>query len=250
MKRYTLVLPIVGALVAFAGDAGAQTTSWRNIDYVSVNGLYQSKPIDFTTDSKMDLYDEAGDVHTFHRIEPGPAYDLTAGGRVRGRLGMSYALSYRKKTEIGEVTANVPHPFYYNQPMRSVAGNTRLNHEDLAFHVAATWPVLLSDSIQVSVFGGPSFFRVTQDLVSHVEILESFPFDQAEYAGASVSTEHASRLGLNAGADAAYYFTRSIGVGGLVRFSQANVNMPLSDGSKASVQAGGVQVGAGLRLRF
>jgi len=249
MKRYTLALPIVAALAAFASDADAQTNSWRNLDYVSLNGLYQSTPINFTTDAKMDLYQETGDVRTGHRIEPGPVYDVTAGGKVRGRLGISYTLSYRKQTETGEVTANVPHPFYYNQS-RLVAGDTRLNHEDLAFHVAARWPVPVSNAIQLSLFGGPSFFRVTQDMVSNVEVRESFPFDQAEYAGASVAAEHASRLGFNAGADAAYYFTRSIGVGGLVRFSQARVNMPLPDGNKASVKAGGVQVGGGLRLRF
>ena len=249
MKRYTLLLPIVGALVAIASDAGAQTYSWRNIDYVSLNGLYQSTPINFTTDAKMDLYQETGDVRTGHRIEPGPVYEVTAGGKVRGHFGMSYALSYRKQTEVGEVTANVPHPFYYNQS-RLVAGDTRLKHQDLALHVAAKWLVPVSDAIQVSLFGGPTFFRVTQDMVSNVEVREAFPYDQAEYAGASVSTEHASRLGFNAGADAAYFFTQSIGVGGLVRYSQASVDMPLPDGSTASVKAGGVQAGAGLRLRF
>jgi hypothetical protein len=249
MKRHTLVLPILGTLVAFAGDAAAQTSPWGNTGSVSVNGLYQSTPINFTTDAKMDVYQEAGEVRTGHHIEPGPVYDVTAASRVKGRLGMSYAVSYRKQTEVGEVTANVPHPFYYNQS-RPVAGDTRLKHQDLAFHVAAMWLVPVSDTLQVSVFGGPSVFRVTQDMVSNVEVHESFPFDQAEYAGASVSAEHASRLGFNAGADATYFFTRSIGVGGLVRFSQATVNLPLPDGNKTSVKAGGVQTGVGLRLRF
>jgi opacity protein-like surface antigen len=68
--------------------------------------------------------------------------------------------------------------------------------------------------------------------------------------GITASSEHAGRVGFNAGADVAWYFTQRLGVGGLVRYSQGNVNLTSPDGTTQSVKVGGLQTGAGLRVRF
>ena len=105
-------------------------------------------------------------------------------------------------------------------------------------------------SIEVSLFGGPTYFRVNQDVVGNVETNETFPYDVAQYAGATVSREHASHIGFNAGTDVALFFTRTLGVGGLVRFSQGTVQLPSPSGGTASVKVGGLQLGAGVRMKF
>jgi hypothetical protein len=249
MKRHYLAFLTLAAVVVFARDASAQSHPWGNTGYVSLNQLYQTTPITFTTDTKLDVNQEAGEVRTGHRIEPGFVYDVTAGRKVRGNLGVSLAASYRRQTEVADVSAAVPHPLYYNQP-RLVAGPAGLKRQDLAMHLAGTWLVPVSEAIQVSLFGGPTYFRVTQDMVRNVEITEAYPFDEAVYTGVASSSEHASRLGFNAGADVTVFFTQMLGVGGLVRFSQGTVDMPSPDGSTTSVKVGGLQTGAGLRVRF
>jgi hypothetical protein len=249
MKRHHLAVLVLCAAVVFARDASAQTNPWGNPGYVSLNGLYQSTPITFTTDTKLDVNQEAGEVRTGHRIEPSLVYDVTAGGKIKGNLGVSYAVSYRRQNEVADVSAAVPHPLYYNQP-RLVAGAAGLKREDLAMHLAAMWLVPVSEAVQVSLFGGPTYFRVTQDMVRSVEITEAYPFDEAVYNGVASSSEHASRIGFNTGADVTVFFTKMLGVGGLVRFSQGTVNMPSPDGGTASVKVGGLQTGAGLRVRF
>jgi len=249
MKRQYLASLIVCGIVAFAADAGAQTAGWGNSGYISLNSLYQTTPLTFTTTSTLDVNQESGEVRTGHRIAPGFVYDVTAGGKVKGKLGVSTAVSYRQQTEFGQVSATIPHPFYFNQA-RLVAGTAGLNRSDLALHLAAQYLMPVSDKLEVSLFGGPTYFRVNQDVVGNVETNETFPYDVAQYAGATVSREHASHVGFNAGTDVALFFTRTLGVGGLVRFSQGTVQLPSPSGGTASVKVGGLQLGAGVRMKF
>jgi Outer membrane protein beta-barrel domain len=249
MKRHLASLTFC-AVVAFAGDASAQTTHWGKTGYLSFNTLYQSTPINFETNSKVDVYQEQGDFRTEHRGKPGPLFDITAGAGIKGNLGVGYATSYRRQTDHSRISGAVPHPFYFNQA-RAVSGVGSLKREDLAFHLAAIWMMPVSERLQVSLFGGPTYFRVTQDMVGTVELNEVFPFDQPEYKGITASSQRGSRVGYNAGADVSMFFTRRLGVGGLVRYSQGNVEMSVPGGTtKQSIKAGGLQTGAGLRVRF
>jgi hypothetical protein len=248
MKRQYLGSLIVCGVVAFASEAGAQTR-WVNDGYVSLNSLYQTTPLTFTSTSTLEMNQEAGQVQTGHRIKPGPVYDVTAGGQVRGRLGVTTAVSYRQQTEVGEVSATIPHPFYFNRA-RLVAGNAGLERSDVALHLAAQWRMPVSERLQVSLFGGPTYFRVNQDMVSNVETNETFPYDEVQYVGATATREHASNIGFNAGTDVSLFFTRTLGVGGLVRFSQGTVHMPTPGSGTTSVKVGGLQAGAGIRVKF
>ena len=57
--------------------------------------------------------------------------------------------------------------------------------------------------------------------------------------------ESSSVTGINFGADVGYYFTETIGVGGLIRFGRASV-----DTSIGSLDVGGPEFGVGLRIRI
>ena len=58
----------------------------------------------------------------------------------------------------------------------------------------------------------------------------------------------ATAVGFNAGLDLATYLTPTVGVGVLVRFSRAMVDLARPDGGGAlAVEAGGLHVGGGLR---
>jgi opacity protein-like surface antigen len=249
MKRHYLASLALCGVVAFASDAGAQTMGWGNTGYISINGLYQATPITFTTTARPEVNQEPGEVTTGHRIAPGPVFDFTASGRAKGRFGVIYSVSYRKLTELGEVTAALPHPFYFNQP-RVVAGQASLKREDLALHLAGQYMLPVSENVQVSLFGGPTYFRVTQDMVGGVSTEDAYPFDQVQYVSAAVTKEHGSHVGYNAGGDVAVFFTPTLGVGMMVRYSQASVQMPSPEGGTSAVKVGGLQTGAGLRVKF
>jgi hypothetical protein len=101
----------------------------------------------------------------------------------------------------------------------------------------------------VTLFGGPSFFQVEQDIVNDFEYSESYPFDTATFTRAVAASQSESAVGVNVGGDVAYFFSRQVGVGGTVQYSGATVEMTTPSGT-ADIKAGGLQVGGGIRLRF
>jgi len=69
----------------------------------------------------------------------------------------------------------------------------------------------------------------------------------------SATTERAekTKLGFNVGADVGYRLSHRVGVGGLVRYSRVSLSLPLAgSASGVSVDAGGLQVGGGVRFYF
>lgn len=112
----------------------------------------------------------------------------------------------------------------------------------------AMFPV--GERLSVAVFGGPSLFRLNRGLVDDVRYNHQYPYDSATFTAAQTSDASASQLGFNAGADVGYFFARNVGVGAMIRFTGANVDFDAPDGNTVAVDTGGLQAGAGLRLRF
>jgi hypothetical protein len=247
--KHHLIAACACAVVLAAGDAAAQSDAWGDNGFVSFNGVYQSSSTTFRTTSTIDKNHEQGELSTTHSILPGPVYDISAGGRIKGNLGIGYAASYFRRTEVAEISGGVPHPFYFNQP-RAISGQSNLRREDLAIHLDAMWLIPVTESFQVALFGGPTYFRVTQHMVQDVEISEEYPFDEVHLTGATSTREHASKIGMNGGVDLSWFFSEHVGVAGIVRYSRAIVSMPSPGGSSTSIETGGLQNGAGIRVRF
>jgi hypothetical protein len=102
----------------------------------------------------------------------------------------------------------------------------------------------------MTLSGGPSYFAVSQDVVTSVTFADAFPFDEARFERALTATRSRSAIGFNAGGDIAIFLTSRAGIGLSARLSRATVDMPSAGGGTTRVQVGGVSTGAGLRLRF
>ena len=98
--------------------------------------------------------------------------------------------------------------------------------------------------------GGPSFFNVSQDLVTRVEYTHAFPFDTATFRSATTDGDSGSAVGFNAGADVTWMFSRLAGVGGGFRYAKAEVDLTASEGNGVAVDVGGFQALGGLRIAF
>jgi len=59
-----------------------------------------------------------------------------------------------------------------------------------------------------------------------------------------------SAIGGNIGADASWMFSPSLGAGVLARFAKGTVTLNAADGHDVSTDAGGLQIGAGVRIKF
>jgi opacity protein-like surface antigen len=244
-----LAVVLLGALSSPA-IAAAQTAPPPFRGYVTINGGYQATSNDFGESTTFRSSAEDGRLNTDYSVSAGPAFDIAAGATVWRQLAAGVGVTRFSRSTPLTITAAVPHPFFFNQP-RSVEGEVGgLKREELAVHVQARGVIPTRGPLQAMVFGGPSFFRVKQDVISEVAYAETYPYDEASVGQTRTTTASESKIGFNVGGDIAYFFTRQVGVGFTAQFSGATVEVPSPDGGTTDVKAGGLQAGGGLRLRF
>ena len=98
--------------------------------------------------------------------------------------------------------------------------------------------------------GGPTFFNLKQDFVSGVTVNETYPFDTATFGSATTKQLSKTAVGFNAGVDISRALTSQVAIGGLIRYSRGDVKFDDPAIGQQTVKAGGVEVAAGVRVRF
>lgn len=219
--------------------------------FVDVNAGFQSTNLSFNDTQTTARFEESATWTADYAVEGGPAFALSGGVRLWGPLVARVGFSRFTDSNVAAIAGTVPHPFFFNRD-RSISGDsTTLKHEEQAIHVSALWLVPASDRLEISLFGGPTFFTIRRDLVRDVRYTESYPYDTAALESTLVDRVSDGRVGFHAGAEVAFFFTRNVGVGALVSFSRATLDLTSpASGRALSLEAGGLQAGAGIRLRF
>lgn len=187
---------------------------------------------------------EAGEVTTRYGGGGGSVFDAGIRVRVVGYLALGTSVSLHSREGNASLDASLPHPFLFESPRRASLTVSGLDRRELAFHVPVLWLVPVGDSIELAVFGGPTIFRVTQDVVTGVDFTQRHPFDTVQLTRTRMAARSGTRTGFHAGVEVAYFFSDIAGVGGKIRFSRAELDLA------GPVEAGGFHTTAGLRLRF
>jgi hypothetical protein len=247
MTRLLRITPIVFvAVLASAPPVIAQPATFQGRGFILVNGGYQITGNDFEKVSSLRANVEDGSFTTDYDVKGGPAFDVGGGVALSRRFAVGVGLTRFSRSTSSALSGSVPHPFFFNRP-RTVTGDVvGLNRDELAVHVQAQAIVPVGSRLQLVAFGGPSFFRVDQELVTNFTWVDSYPFDDATFGAATTISANGSSVGFNAGVDVAYFFTQRVGIGGMLQFSRATVELDDSQ----QVKAGGTKAGGGLRLRF
>jgi hypothetical protein len=244
----TVLTLVFAASTAYAQRPPARPAALRG--YVWVDGGYQAGTEDFSNGGTFTQYLEEASFDSDYDVRPGPQFNVGGGVRVWRALHAGVAITRFTRTTPTRITGAIPHPFFFSRP-RSFEGDvTSLKREEIAVHVQARAVFAATPRIQVALFGGPSMFNVNQGVVGGVQYSESYPFDTAAFQSATTSTAKKSRVGFNAGGDVAYFFMKNLGVGGSVQFARAEVTLPAGDATDVTTNAGGIQAGVGIRLRF
>lgn len=246
MRRSTILsLALAAATLAVATPAAAQ--SGRVV--LSVNGISQSGSETVSTSSTFTANAESGSYTSNFPVKSGPGFDASISIGLKGPFGLSIGGTSFKATGTAEVTAKVPHPFFFNQP-RTVTGTTSMSREESTARLALTVSSAPGGRFQFSAYAGPAYVSVKQDLLDSVSYTDSYPYDTATFTRANTSQPSKTGIGFAAGADASFYFTKSIGLGLSASIVSATVNFSAADNSTVAIKAGGTQVGGGLRIRF
>jgi hypothetical protein len=218
--------------------------------FVSVSGGIQQAASDISDHFSFSKNQETETIDVKYPMKPWVLFDAGASFRVWKGLAFGAAFSRTSGNGDAEVTASVPHPFFFNQP-RSISGTENgIQHAENGVHLQVQYVVPVSDSVHVILGAGPSWISVEHEIVTDLTVTESYPFDTAAFGGAVTKRTKASASGYNVGADVTWMFARSVGVGGMVRYARADVDLEPAAGRTLSMKVGGVQGAGGIRFVF
>jgi len=216
---------------------------------ISVNGGYQPSTTSFDDRFTFDLNRETASVDTDYSVDAGPLFDAGVGFRIWKGLGAGIAISRFSVDSAGQAEATLPHPLFF-QRNRQISGETTgITREETGIHIQVQYQLPPFGNVYVTLAGGPSVLDIQQSIVTDVNFTEEFPYDTATYVGVDSQRVSGTATGFNAGADVRWMFTRNVGVGGLVRYTRATVDLTRNNRT-VTVDAGGMQVGGGVRLAF
>jgi hypothetical protein len=246
-NRVATIVVCVAVVLADASMSAAQEPPrWL----LGASGALQTPTRDFQDNVTFELNVERGDLNADYRVGTGWVVDAGGAVRVWRNLVAGADVSYFDKDRRVIVDARVPHPLLFNRP-RTVGGEAdALRRTELGIHMLGGWLIPISQRLDVLLTAGPSYIRVRQPLVREVLFTETFPFNSAAFTGVTTTTLEDGAFGANVGADLTYRFHRNFGVGTRVRLTRASVETVSPDGDEVEINAGGLQLVAGLRMRF
>ena len=220
---------------------------WSDRALISLNAGWQSASFDLrdTRNFESPIGDrEQRTLAADYSVKSGMSLDLGGGYRVWRALAAGVSVTRFSDSQDVSVSGSIPHPFFFNRA-RAISGVTAGAREEMAVHVNAMWVMPIRPKMTLAVFGGPSFYSVKQTVVSDYDYNQTYPYDDVTLTRVVAGDESTSVTGINVGADVGYYFTETIGVGGVIRFGRATV-----DTSIGSLDVGGPEFGVGLRIRI
>ena len=253
---------LAGCLVAALGcvgiaDAQTPTTARRPAPRkqgeprvtLTFSGGIESPAASVADHIGIDRNVETETIDVTYPRTPGGLIDV--GGRVRAwkRLGIGVAVSHVTGSGTADITASVPHPFFFNQP-RTVTGQADLSREETGIHFQVQYAIPASKKVQVVLGAGPSHIKLTQDVVTEVTVDETYPYDTATFRAAVTKGASRSVTGFNAGVDVTWSLTRNVGFGGLFRYASADADLDVRTDHTLTMKAGGMQVAGGIRFAF
>lgn len=245
------ILTAVAFLIALgsAADARAQARDWPERIWFGVSGGFQPAANSFDDVFEVPLYAETERVTVDYPVKGGALIAARGGYRVWKRFTVGLGVTRYSRRADAAVHARVPHPFFDNQ-FRDVEGTTSALRGETAAHLLLGWMMPLSDRLRMIVTAGPSMVSVEQTVVTGVQFSEAYPYDTAEFTGATTRRSTRSAAGFNAAADVMWMFSPRLGAGGLVQITRARARVAAGEGRTIAVDAGGAQVALGVRMIF
>jgi len=255
MNKLVVALFVVcGVCLGTASQASAQFAPWSDRGFINVGWGVESGSSAMSDTRTSLIYEESATITSASNFTSGSLFDVGVGLRVWKNLTVGAAYHQEQNDTNGELTGSIPSPVFFNRPRNLNVEVQNLDRKESATHLVIGWMVPIGAKFDVMVFGGPSFFRITQDAVSEVTITEPGGAFTSVTAAPQITERAKSVTGYNVGLDATYIVWSNdsirLGAGGFVRFTQAKAEIEMLSGAAVPTDVGGVQFGFGGRLRF
>ena len=251
-KSVVLFLIVCSVSIGTAGQASAQGATWADRGYVNVGWGVESGSSAMTDTQTATIYEEAATIVSTSNFTSGSLFDVGVGVRIWRNLTVGAAYHQEQNDTQGELSGSIPSPVFFNQP-RTLVASEPLDRKEQATHLTIGRVVPIGAKFDVMISGGPSFFRLTQEVISSAVPNESSVSGSTIGATITTAERKKSQTGYNVGADATYIVWSNdsvrLGVGGFFRFTQAEMDVDMLTTAQPTT-VGGAQFGFGARLRF
>ncbi len=247
MKAVLFRVAILVAALLLTGatqDASAQMLQSTDRVFAGVSFGSQTKARTFTTSGSQPLYDETATFESSVAIGSARIVDVNAGVRAWKNVGIGAGWSKYSDTSTGTLTASIPDPLFFDSLHADSATGTGLKHDEQQIHLSAYWLQPVTDRMDVSLYAGPTFFSVKQDLLTGITVTTG----GTTIASVTESTLDESTVGYHVGVDVRYLIIKNAGLGVFARYAAGKVDTTLIDAG--TMDLGGFQYGVGLRVRF
>ena len=147
--------------------------------FVSVNGGLQTASSDFSDSVRFGhvlFGPEDGSFDASYPAGDDTGFDAGGGVRVWRNLAVGANVSVFSRESDAGITGQLPHPFRFDR-LRAINGTAAgLARAETAVHVQALWVIPVGRSVAITLFGGPTWFNVTQDLVTGITFDQAYPY--------------------------------------------------------------------------
>jgi hypothetical protein len=257
MMRSIPGLIVACALLGAAPAAAQDSRGWPQRAYVTIDIPFQPLGNEFSESvrvadafakSETDVFDAR------YASTRGPLFDAGAGVRIAGGFGVGVTASWFRRSADSTFDLRVPNPLVANAPRQLTGTVAGLQRREAAAHIQALYAIGVGKG-RMMLSAGPTVVRVTQDLLRSIEFDEHAGFTAIAFSQAVTSQASDTAVGFNLGADLSWPLAAHVAVGSMTRYSRARVTLD-PGGSTAStaraveLHAGGLQIGAGIRLLF
>jgi hypothetical protein len=248
LTKQIRVLALAGVLaLVWHGTAAAQSDDSPLFVTVNIGG--QSHTHSFSTAGSQTVYGEDATFASSQGVSGGLLIDIGADYRIRPKFALGVSYSTVGDTESATLTASVPNPIFFDQPAIVSGEQGNLGRRETAVHIQAkiliptgTW---LPDNGWLALVVGPTFFHLSQDLISSIDVPTG-----TQSAVAGVENQGGSGIGFNGGFELRYPLTTvhamPVGIGGFIRYAGGKVDLASVSGAKV----GGFQAAAGVNVGF
>jgi hypothetical protein len=258
--RQWLVVGVAVCLCGLAARAEAQPGTFERI-WIDVDAAVAVAPADAAMHAAVAQPVELAEFDARYQLPRSAALDVGAGYMLTRTVGVGLSVGATVHEHSAEMSLRIPHPFFPNT-FATDLGETDLVMQRIerAVGLHAMFVPVQRRRLRLRVYGGPTLFRISQDAVSEI-FYNHFYFVRLPTNGVEITNYDLRRVsgtgwGLHGGADASVFFTRVLGVGGFARYARGTVDFEnplaatLGRAERVAIKAGGLEVGAGIRLKF
>lgn len=241
-KTCKILVVLAVALTVARSEAQAQSpTAPPSLGFVNINVGVQPSKRDIAKTQTLSVFGETATISSSQPIRNGAMFDVSGGYKVWHNLAVAIGFSSFSKSSDASVIASIPNPLVFDQPLTVTSTQAGLAHSEKGVHLQAVWFIPATEKMDVALSIGPSFIRVSQEVVSAVTIPSG-----TQNINIATGSEEGTAKGVNVGVDGTYLFTPRVGAGVFLRYAGGSVDLPSAPGLKV----GGFQAGIGARIRF